>query len=88
MWSRELCDAVEAILVPSGDRIKELVGEIFEVNQTISLTVHCVYINIYIQMCVWYGDPGNQYDHFAVVIFKTDVIMGHVPKAVSRVFFF
>ena len=31
VWYREMCDCVEAILVPSGDRIKDLVDEIFQV---------------------------------------------------------
>ena len=41
--SREMCDCVEAILVPSGDRIKDLVEEIFEVQQ-LGLTMVCIFI--------------------------------------------
>ena len=33
-------------------------------------------------------DPVNPQDRFEVVIFKTDVIVGDVPRAISRIFFF
>ena len=44
---RELCDCVEAILIPSGDRIKDLVEEIFEVRVYILIS-HCLYIHTYV----------------------------------------
>ena len=33
-------------------------------------------------------DPVNRYNHFAAAISRTDVIVGHMPRAVSRIFFF
>ena len=46
---RELCDCVEAILIPSGDRIKDLVEEIFEVRVYTLITV----ITIYAYLCMY-----------------------------------
>ena len=40
MCYRELCDCVEAILIPSGDRIKDLVEEIFEVCVFICISTY------------------------------------------------
>ena len=31
-------------------------------------------------------DPANQHNHFVVAIFRTDVIVDHVPREVSRIF--
>ena len=56
MWSRELCDCVEAILVPSGDRIKDLVEDIFEVLYNIHVlwsSCHILYTHMCKLLCIW-----------------------------------
>ena len=50
MCSRELCDCVEAMLIPSGDRIKDLVEDIFEVCTLLFIYVR-TYTNMYITYC-------------------------------------
>ena len=52
MCSRELCDCVEAILIPSGDRIKDLVEEIFEVLY--AFTTAFVYMHVFVCTYVVY----------------------------------
>ena len=50
-----MCDCVEAILVPSGDRIKDLVDEIFEVPimyRFVFIVSVFIVLWVYIATCV------------------------------------
>ena len=47
-----------------------------------------VWISITAEILSVTTDLANRHDHFAVAVLKAGGIVGHVPKEVSRLFYF